>query len=79
MQHDEHVKRARKMRTIFYAETEPGKGVCLSATYGISADKVAWAALRTIEAKRMEMSGAWRDDLARLEADLDARRALRGE
>ena len=65
-QHDAHVRKAREMRTVFYSETVPGQGVRLIASYGIPMDKLAWAALRMIEGKRLEMSGAWRDDLERL-------------
>lgn len=69
-QHDAHVRHARTPRTLFYHEAAPGKGIELKASYLVPMDKVIWAALRMCEQKRMEMSGAWRDDLGRLRSQM---------
>ncbi len=76
-QHDAHVQKYREPRTVFYSETSPGEGVQVVATYGVPIDKIAWVMLRLLEAKRMELEGTWRDDLWRLETEMDGRRRLK--
>lgn len=72
-QHDAHVRLARQGRTVFYMEAEPGKGIEVRASWGVKPDKLTWAILRICEGKRMELDGSWKDDLARLDAALEAR------
>ncbi len=76
-QHNSHVLRRNEVRTVFFAETGPGESVRLMASRGVSNDRMAWAVLRMIEGKRLEASGAWREDLKRLEGEIEARRAIR--
>lgn len=73
-QHDAHVRLSRQGRTVFFYEEEPGKTIEVRASWCVKSDQMAWAILRMCEAKRMEIDGTWRGDLARLETALEARR-----
>jgi len=76
-QHDAHVRLARQGRTVFMAEISPGKNVSMQASWLINEEKMLWMMMRMIEGKRMEIDGAWRQDMVRLEAAIDARKSKR--
>ena len=79
-QHDAHVRLSRQARTVFLIEMEPGNTIEIRASWGMPPDKMAWSILRFCESKRMELDGTWKDDLARLEVALEARRlAVEGD
>lgn len=66
-QQDSHVHKAKESRTLYYSEVAPGRGVSVESGWLVPENKMVWAILRIIEARRMEIDGSWRDDLARLD------------